>query len=25
MLGKEEGKLWTGCMWPRIGTNSRLL
>jgi len=25
MLGEEGGKLWTGVMWPRIGTNGRLL
>jgi hypothetical protein len=24
-LGKEGGKLWTGCIWLMKGTSSRLL
>jgi hypothetical protein len=25
ILGKQDGKVWTGFMWLRIGTNDRLL
>jgi len=25
MLGKYGGKMWTGCIWLRIGTSGRLL
>jgi hypothetical protein len=25
ILGKEGGKLWTGCIWLRIGTSDGLL
>jgi hypothetical protein len=25
ILGKYGGKVWTGCIWLRIGTNGRLL
>jgi hypothetical protein len=25
ILGKEHGKVWTGCIWVRIGTICRLL
>jgi len=24
-LGKESGKVWTGCIWLRIETSGRLL
>jgi hypothetical protein len=24
-LGKQSGKLWTGCIWLRIETSGRLL
>jgi len=24
-LGKYGGKVWTGCIWLRIGTSDRLL
>jgi hypothetical protein len=25
ILGKQGGKVWTGCIWLRIGTSSGLL
>jgi hypothetical protein len=25
ILGKQGGKIWTGCIWLRIGTSGRLL
>jgi hypothetical protein len=25
ILGKKGGKLWTGCIWLRIGTSGGLL
>jgi hypothetical protein len=25
ILGKQGRKMWTGCMWRRIGTSSGLL
>jgi hypothetical protein len=25
MLGKQGGKVWTECIWPRIGSSGRLL
>jgi len=25
ILGKLDGRMWTGCIWLRIGTNDRLL
>jgi hypothetical protein len=25
ILGKLDGKVWTGCIWLRIGTSARLL
>jgi len=25
ILGKQDGKLWTGCIWLRIGTSGGLL
>jgi hypothetical protein len=25
ILGKQGGKVWTGCIWVRIQTNGRLL
>jgi hypothetical protein len=25
ILGKLGGKVWTGCIWLRIGTSGRLL
>jgi hypothetical protein len=25
ILGKYGGKVWTGCIWARIGTSGRLL
>jgi hypothetical protein len=25
ILGKEGGKVWTGCIWLRAGTNGRLM
>jgi hypothetical protein len=25
ILGKQGGKLWTGCIWLRIGTSGRPL
>jgi hypothetical protein len=25
ILEKQEGKVWTGCIWLRIGTSGRLL
>jgi hypothetical protein len=24
-IGKQGGKVWTGCIWLRIGTSGRLL
>jgi len=25
ILGKQGGKVWTGCIWLRIGTGGRIL
>jgi hypothetical protein len=25
ILGEEDGKVWTGCVWLRTGTTARLL
>jgi hypothetical protein len=25
ILGKQVGKVWTGCIWLRIGTSGRLM
>jgi len=24
-LGKDDGKMWTGCIWLRIRTSGRLM